>query len=102
MRNRKRYGKDWKKRARAAKEAAGWICSKCGASHGSDRYSDWLQRDVKVWLQAHHLSYEPEILVVVCARCHWRHYHKKQGGPPPPWLIESLKHRKLIMMAYLS
>jgi hypothetical protein len=100
MRNRKKYGKDWRKRARAAKEKAGWKCTKCGAVHGSERYSDFLERDVKVWLQAHHESWQPEILVVVCARCHWRHYHK--GGRPPRWLLESMKHRKLIVMAYLS
>ncbi|GHO48329.1 hypothetical protein [Ktedonospora formicarum] len=70
--------------------------------HGSKRYSEFLERDVFVWLQAHNLSYEPEILVVVCTRCHWREYHKKQGGRPPSWLLESIKHRKLIAIAYLS
>jgi Zn finger protein HypA/HybF involved in hydrogenase expression len=101
MRNRKRYGKDWKRRSRAAKERVGWKCEKCGAVHGSERYSEWLEREVKVWLQAHHLSYEPEILLVVCPRCHWKE-HRRKGGPPPRWYLESMKHRKLIAIAFLS
>lgn len=106
MRNRKRYGKDWRKRAQAAKEAAGWKCSECGAMHGSKRYSHWVMHEVTVWLQAHHRDQDPEnanaVLIVVCPRCHWRFYHRPKGGLPPAWYIESLKHRKLIMMAYLS
>lgn len=104
MRNRKRYGKDWRKRSRDAKEQAGWKCSECGAAHGSKRFSRWVEKEVTVWLQAHHLNNDPEnenaVLVVVCPRCHWRFYHR--GGRPPAWLIESMKHRKLIMIAYLS
>ena len=106
MRNRKRYGKNWKKRARAAKEQAGWMCSKCGVKHGTPRYSEWTEREWPVYLQAHHLNHDPENedadLVIVCPRCHWRFFHRSQGGPPPAWLIESLKHRKLIVIAYLS
>ena len=105
MRNRKKYGKDWKKRARAAKEAADWRCSQCGVQHGTSRWSPWTERDYTVWLQAHHPNRDPENadaeLIVVCARCHWRYFHK-HDGPPPAWLIEAMKHRRLIVMAYLS
>lgn len=104
MRNRKKYAKNFKRRARAAKEAVGWMCTECGAMHGSKRYSHWSEKDVTVWLQAHHLHNDPEnpdaVLVIVCPRCHYRKFHK--NGKPPAWLIESLKHRKLIMIAYLS
>lgn len=104
MRNRKRYGKDWRKRARAAKERAGWHCSECGAVHGSKRFSRWVQREVTVYLQAHHCNCDPENeqaeLEVVCPSCHYR-FHRKQGGPPPAWLIEAMKHRKLLAVAYV-
>jgi hypothetical protein len=95
MRNRERYGKDWKKRARAAKEAAGLKCTKCGWDHGKPRWSDWTQREWPVWLQAHHKNFDPENenaeLIVVCARCHWRYY--RRPGERPPWLVELLKQR---------
>ncbi len=103
MRNRKRYARNFKRRARAAKEAANWQCTKCGAVHGSKRYSQWVERDVTVWLQAHHVNCDPENenadLGVVCPRCHYRVYHA--NGKRPAWLIESLKHRRLIVVAYL-
>ena len=105
MRNRKKYAKNFKRRARAEKERAGWRCTECGAVHGSERYSRWVERDVKVWLQAHHPDGDPwneaAVLVIVCPRCHWK-LHRQKGGPPPAWYIESLKHRKLIVMAYIS
>jgi DNA-directed RNA polymerase subunit RPC12/RpoP len=106
MRNRTRYAKNFKKRAQAAKEAVGWQCTKCGALHGSKRYSRWVEREVTVYLQAHHINHDPENehaeLDIVCPRCHYRVYHQQKGGPPPAWLVESLKHRKLIMIAYLA
>ncbi len=107
MRNRKKYAKNFRKRARAEKERVGWMCTECGAVHGSERWSRWVQRNVKVWLQAHHLHEDPEnpdaVLVIVCPRCHWRKYHKPRPGEPrPAWYIESLKHKKLIVIAYLS
>ena len=104
MRNRERYGKDWKKRARAAKERAGWKCAKCGVRHGTLRYSNWTEREWPVYLQAHHLNGDPENpqadLLVVCPRCHWR-FFRTPSGRPPAWLIEALKHRKLLAVAYV-
>jgi DNA-directed RNA polymerase subunit RPC12/RpoP len=107
MRNSKKYAKNFHKRAKAAKIAAGWMCSECGVIHGSKRWSRWVGKEVDVWLQAHHLNGDPEnpdaVLVIVCPRCHWHVYHKPRPGEPrPAWYIESLKHKKLIQIAYLS
>lgn len=103
MRNHQRYGRDWKHRARAAKERAGWKCSKCGVSHGTPRYSEWTEREWPVYLQAHHPNFDPENveaeLIVVCPRCHWRFY--RRPGERPAWLIEAMKHRKLLAVAYV-
>jgi hypothetical protein len=105
MRNRKKYARNFRKRAKAEKERAGWKCTECGATHGSKRYSKWVDHEVTVYLQAHHPNHDPEneeaVLVICCPRCHFR-FHRRDGGPPPAWLIEALKHRKLIIQAYLS
>jgi heterodisulfide reductase subunit B len=105
MRNRKKYARNFRKRARAEKERVGWKCTECGAIHGSKRFSRWVQREVTVYLQAHHPDSDPEnenaVLVVVCPRCHFQ-FHRRKGGPPPRWLLESMKHKKLIVLAYLS
>jgi predicted HNH restriction endonuclease len=98
MRNRTRYGKDWKERSRAAKEQAGWCCTQCGVQHGTPRYSYYTGREWPVYLQAHHRDHDPEnptaILIVVCPRCHWRFFRPR--GVRPAWVIESLKHRKML------
>jgi hypothetical protein len=98
VRNRERYGKDWKQRATAAKEAAGWRCTRCGVLHGTPRWSSWTEREWPVWLQAHHPNFDPENpsadLIVCCPRCHWRYY--RRPGEKPSWLIESKKHRALL------
>lgn len=104
MRNHKLYGKDWRKRACAAKERAGWKCAHCGVRHGMKRYSEWTEREWPVYLQAHHLNRDPDNvdaeLIVVCPRCHYRVYHAA-NGKRPAWLIEAMKHRKVLAVAYV-
>src|SRR6266567_880559 len=96
MRNRERYGKEWKAKAAAAKESVGWACTRCGVIQKTPRWSDWTERFYPVYLQAHHPDEDPENenarLIVVCPRCHWRFYRKK--GTRPPWLVR--KYRDLI------
>jgi hypothetical protein len=102
MRNRERYGKNWRKRARACKERAGWLCQKCGVKHGTERVS-WSGNLWPVYLQAAHVEHDPEnleaALVAVCPWCHWHFYRKP--GTRPAWMIERMKHRRLILVAYL-
>lgn len=97
MRNRRNYPKDWKHRARACKERAGWHCEKCGYPHGKLRLS-WSGRLWPVYLQAAHVRHDPENieaeLVAVCPACHWRYYRKP--GQRPRWMIERLKHQQLL------
>jgi hypothetical protein len=96
MRNKERYGPGWKAKATAAKEQAGWVCTRCGIAHGTLRWSDWTERFWPAWLQAHHPDEDPENenarLIVVCPRCHWRYYRRK--GVRPPWLVR--KYRDMI------
>jgi len=96
MRNRERYGKDWKAKAAAAKENVGWVCQRCGVAHKTLRYSEYTDREWPVYLQAHHPNFDPgnedAELVVVCPRCHWRFYRRK--GERPPWLVR--KYRDLV------
>jgi hypothetical protein len=103
MRNRKRYGRDWRKRIVQERERVGSKCTNCGITHGAERFSPFLERDVKVWLQCHHPDKDPENprarVIVVCPRCHWRIYHAP--GQRPAWLIEAMKHRKLLAVAYV-
>jgi len=102
MRNRKRYGKDWKKRTRACKERAGWQCRECGVKHGTLRVSVWTGREWPVYLQAAHVNHDPENelaeLAIVCPKCHWHFY--RRPGQPAAWVIERLKHQRLIVIAY--
>jgi hypothetical protein len=98
MRNAKRYGPDWKKRTREAKEAAGWCCEKCGVKHKTPRWSPWTEREWPVFLQGAHINHDPENpnaeLAVVCPSCHWHHYRKP--GQRPAWMVEAMKHRALL------
>jgi len=101
MRNRKRYGKDWKRRSRAAKEAAGWQCEKCKVKHGEKRIS-YSGNEWPVYLQAAHVEHDPENefakLACVCPKCHWHFF--RRPGQRPAWMIERMKHRRLIAVAY--
>jgi len=102
MRNRKRYAKNFKRRAREVKEQQGWYCLECGVRHGTVRRSIWTGHEWPVYLQAAHVNHDPENedaeLVACCPRCHWRYY--RRPGQPAPWIIERMKHRKLIVIAY--
>lgn len=102
MRNRKNYPKDWKKKARACKEAAGWMCEECGVEQRTLRQSPWTGKVWPVFLQAAHKDHDPANespnLVAVCPRCHWHYYRKP--GQPAAWMIEQIKHRQLIQVAY--
>src|SRR5206468_10736534 len=98
MNNAKRYPRNWKQLATECKDLAGWRCSKCGVKHGTLRRSVWTGRVYPVWLQAAHPQHDPENenpeLVCVCPSCHF-HYFKKPGVRPA-WIIEKIKHRKLL------
>lgn len=102
MRNRKQYPRNWRKLARACKDRAGWCCERCGVKHGTMRLS-YAGNLWPVYLQAAHTKHDqgndtPE-LVAVCPTCHWRYYRKP--GTRPAWMIERIKHQKLIALAYL-
>jgi len=62
-----RYPDDWPARARAVKDAAGWVCESCGAGHLSDG-------TMGTCLTVHHPDHDPENpdarMVALCARCH--------------------------------
>jgi predicted HNH restriction endonuclease len=103
MRNAHRYPRKWKRnQARACKEAAGWKCEKCGIEHGTLRVSIWTGREWPVYMQAAHINHDPENdapeLACVCPTCHWRYY--RRANQIPQWMIEKMKHRKLIQEAY--
>lgn len=99
MRNYKRYGKDWRKQAAADREKVGNRCQSCKIGHGQKRYSPFLEREVTVYLQRHHIHGDPgnphAVLFICCPRCHWKLFHGR-CGKRPSWMIESLKHRKLL------
>lgn len=70
--------------------------------HGTPRVSTWTGREWPVWLQAAHKHHDqnnpnPE-LIAVCPRCHWRYYRKP--GQKAAWMIEQIKHRQLIALAW--
>lgn len=102
MKNKHLYPRTWRAMARECKERAGWKCERCGVSQGIKRLSKWTGRLWPVYLQAAHVNHDPENetpeLACVCPSCHWRHYRKP--GQRPAWMIEKLKHQKLIALAY--
>ncbi|HTI15574.1 MAG TPA: hypothetical protein VL461_13580 [Dictyobacter sp.] len=104
MKNRNRYPQNWKELSRQCKERAQWRCQKCGVKHRTIRISKWTGRAWPVYLQAAHTHHDPHNntpdLVAVCPACHW-HYFRKPGTRPS-WIIEKIKHNKLIAQAYLA
>jgi hypothetical protein len=102
MRNQKRYAKNFKKRARAVKERQHWCCLECGVRHGTVRVSKWTGKEWPVYLQGAHINHDPENedaeIVGVCPRCHWHYY--RRPGQRPTWMIERIKHQRLIAVAY--
>lgn len=98
MRNSKKYPKNWRELSTQCKERAEWRCTSCGVEHGTPRRSPWTGREWPVYLQAAHIDHNPDCaepaLTAVCPRCHWRFYRKP--GQPAAWMIESLKHRRLL------
>ncbi|HEX3643510.1 MAG TPA: hypothetical protein VHV10_19660 [Ktedonobacteraceae bacterium] len=102
MRDRKRYPKQWHRLATECKDRAGWRCSKCGIRQGQMRWSLWSGKCRPVWLQAAHVNHDPwnesPELACVCASCHWFYY--RRPGARPSWLIEKLKHQKLLNASY--
>src|SRR5258708_33062451 len=101
MRNRRRYPKHWPSLAMACKERAGWRCEQCHVAQDTERVSYTLNL-YKVKLQAVHKNHDPHNeapeLVAVCPSCHWRHYRKP--GQLAAWMIEKMKHQKLIAAAW--
>ena len=97
MNNRKKYPRNWRKLARACKERAGWQCKECFVQHGTLRLS-WAGRPYPVYLVAAHKNHDPfnpsPDLVCVCPSCHFRFY--RRPGQPAVWVIERMKHRKLL------
>lgn len=102
MRNRRKYPREWRRLSAACKERAQWCCEKCGVSHGTKRVSPWTGKEWPVYLQAAHVRHDPSNenpeLTAVCPRCHWRYF--RRPGQRPAWIIEKLKHRKLIAEAW--
>jgi len=64
-----KYPEDWKTRAKAVKEAAGWRCEECGIGHMEDG-------TMGSCLTVHHPDRDPANddarLVALCARCHFK------------------------------
>ncbi len=92
---RRRYPHNWRRLAWACKERAGWRCERCGVRHGQVRRSKHTNRLYPVWLHAHHVNHDqwneaPE-LIALCPSCHFAYRRN-----PPAWLIEKLKHQKLL------
>ena len=61
-----RYPKKWKEIAKAAKDAAGWKCERCGHIH---------EKATGYVLNVHHLDFcpknnQPYNLACLCQRCH--------------------------------
>lgn len=103
MHHRKKYPPNWKQLSRACKDAAGWICERCGVKHGTRRYSTWTGREWPVYLQAAHRYHDPHNatpdLVCVCPTCHWK-YFRRPGASARSWLYhERRKHRILLERA---
>ena len=102
MRNRQKYPRSWRRLARECKERADWRCQRCGVKHGTLRLSRWTGREWPVYLQAAHLKHDQENetpeLIAVCPTCHWRYF--RRPGQRAAWMIEKLKHQKLIALAY--
>ena len=77
-----KYPKDWKEIAKAAKDAAGWKCERCGHPH---------EVATGYVLTVHHLDFHPKNnqpwnLAVLCQRCHLSiqsHYQLSQA-----WLMD--------------
>ncbi len=104
MRNRRAYPANWRAIARQCKERAGWKCIKCQVQQGAQRVSIWTGNRYTVYLQAAHVDHDPDNpeprLACVCPSCHWKHF--RRPGQRPAWMIEKLKHQKLIEQAYLA
>ena len=84
------YGREFKQRSFALKEAAGWKCQDCGDVHATitERPDGSFYR---VTLTLAHLNHKPwdnrvDNLRVLCARCHLNHDR-------PHHLVESAKTR---------
>lgn len=97
MNNRHKYAKNFPQRSRECKEAAGNTCQKCGIVKGTELLS-WAGNLWKVYMVAAHPDHDPHNpnarLVCVCPRCHWKHYRCK--GHKATWVIERMKHQKLL------
>ena len=70
-----KYPKDWKEIAKAAKDAAGWRCERCGKPQGTGKGNG---------LNAHHLDYNRSNrnewdICCLCSGCHLIFQHKYQG-----------------------
>src|SRR2546429_1534825 len=95
MMNRHRYPKQWRRLATECKDRAGWRCERCGIKHGTLRRSLYTDRIHPVWLQAHHVNGDPESeepqLQALCPSCHF--FYRRN---PPAWLLERIKHQKLL------
>ena len=74
--NRAHYPANWPELSHAAKTAAGWRCSECGAAHGALLVSH-RNRLYRVVLSACHLDHDPTNptprLTVFCQACHLRY-----------------------------
>ncbi len=97
MKNRHLYPRNWKKQAWTCKELAGWQCQECLVRHGTIRVS-WSGRLWPVYLVAAHKNHDPfnpsAELVCVCPSCPGRFY--RRHGQPAAWVIERMKHRKML------
>jgi hypothetical protein len=93
-----RYAANFKARAKACKEAAGYTCQKCGIVRGTELLS-WAGNVWKVYMVAAHVNHDPEnpdaVLICVCPRCHWRYYRRYDHKAV--WIIERMKHRRLLL-----
>jgi hypothetical protein len=71
------YPLDWKARAAACLERAGYRCEHCGIAHGVLRVGKRSKSPYVVYLHAAHINHDPEnpmaSLKALCPACHMKH-----------------------------
>jgi YgiT-type zinc finger domain-containing protein len=93
----KRYPKDWKQRATACKQHAGWVCEACGEAQFTLKVSKRTGQVYPMYLHAVHIgryTANPK-LQALCPRCHGkRDWHERKRRASVN--TERVKHQLLL------
>ena len=77
------YPTDWKRRAQACLEQAGYRCEDCGIAHGVLRMGRRSKSAFVVYLHAAHINHDPHNpqveLRALCPSCHLKYDRRTQG-----------------------